>query len=138
MNGWQRIGVVLSILWLLSVTGYAAYERSLLPIRIFGQETEDPGIDWHFAQRLLFIDIDTRSAGNVIAQVERYRQAKTDEERKAIQANVNSALEPVYETSLKDIFWLCLLAPIAGLWILSYVAVFIARWVISGFSDTHK
>ena len=137
MNGWQRLGIVLSALWFLSVFGYTVYERSLLPVRFFAEETEDPGYSWDFA-RPLFFDLDRETAGDVSAQVQRWHQAKTDEERNKVQADLNKAMRPVFKTSLKDFFWLCLLAPIVGLWVLTYAFLFISRWVISGFTRTNK
>lgn len=136
MNGWQRIGILLSAIWLSCVVGYAIYERLQLPISWFGTELSNPRIGWDIAARDLYlIDITSRPAGDTQQAIKRVLDAKTDEERSAAVALWNQADSPIFGTKLKTLFWWCLLAPIAGLWCLSYAAVYIWKWVWAGFSS---
>ena len=140
MNGWQRVGIVLSALWVFCVIGYAIYERYSLPIKFFDEETKEPDISW-YSKPLLFFDFGHYSVGEISPQLQRYWQAKTDEEKRVAQADFDraaSATRTVYETELKSFFWLCLLGPIAALWVLSYAVVYVSRWVISGFAGSRK
>lgn len=136
MSGWQRIGVILTALWIFAVVGYGIYERSQVPIRIFGEETINPHEPYYVESSLLFVNIssrnhDTAAFEKAIAQI---YDAKTVEERQSLQAKIDSAIVPVYETSPNGFFWLCLLTPIVSLWVLSYLVIFLTKWVGSGFT----
>lgn len=135
MNGWQRIGVILTGLWFFAICGYAIYERSLLPIKVIGEETENPGDGWHVARELQFVEMHSSSPRAYIESFDRTVKAKTDEERRAAIEYHESLVSAVYETSLKDYFWLCLLTPIVTMWILSYSAIIVFKWVALGFAN---
>jgi hypothetical protein len=57
MNGWQRIGVVISVIWNSAIFGYAAYERIEMPIPIFTEVTQQPvGGEWNEPCQKLFLE----------------------------------------------------------------------------------
>jgi hypothetical protein len=133
MNGWQRLGIVLSVVWCVLVAGYAGYERSQLPVRFFGVEDNNPANGFSIARELLFVDVNSAPAGDTGAAMKLFEDAKTDEAKKAAAMKINAANSYVFETSLKDAFWLYLLIPLVALWALAYVAFFAFRFVRAGF-----
>lgn len=104
MNGWNRRGTVLSITWCILVAGYAGYERSQLPVRVFGVEDNNPGNGFNIARGLLFVDLDSTSEGNSGATMKLLEDAKTDGERKAAALKITTANSFVLETSLNGAF----------------------------------
>lgn len=133
MNGWQRLGIVLSVVWCVLVVGYAGYERSLLPVRYFDIEDNNPGDGFNIARGLMFVDMKSASAGDTGAAMKLFDEAKTDEAKRAAATKINAASSLVFETSLTDAFWLYLFIPLVALWALAYLAFFAFSFVRTGF-----
>ena len=136
MNGWQRIGIVISALWTLSVAGYAAYERLDMPIPLFWEVTNHPERgEWSEARNKLFVDYDAHSPSslNVGATLDAYRNAKTEAEKVAISKEL-TRIE--YSTSLKGVFFAVLVLPIILFWLCAYIGVFAYSWIKQGFKGS--
>ena len=135
MNGWLRMGIVLSALWLLIVGGYAAYERALLPIKIVGEETENPGPGFALARELRFVDISSgsRDVQRSIAAAQRAMGATSDRERNLARVEAQDASVLVFSTEFKEAFWLWLLIPLAAFWAAAIPSFLAWRWVVAGF-----
>ena len=140
MNGWHRIGIAITALWIALVAGYAGYERSLLPVRFFGEETQISSDGFFIARNLLFIDLDSNSRDmeGWLVSTNRAIKASSDEERNIAIAQSKEAGAPIFKTSLKDSFWFYLLVPSMALWAVSYIFVFVVRWIRAGFRPKQK
>lgn len=106
LNGWQRIGVVFSVLWVLSVGGLGALEHV--------QEGEPT----HYFVDTVKVQLppakDLNRPGRFLSEEEAfgYRVERHFRAGRLIAT---------------------MLAPIALFWALAYICVFIVRWVVAGF-----
>ena len=84
MNGWKRIGLVITVFWVILLAGYAGYERTRLPVQFFGEETVNPGYGFAVARDLYFVDLNSGSRNLVgfVAATNRAVKASSEEERK--------------------------------------------------------
>jgi hypothetical protein len=136
MNGWQRMGVVVSVLWALAVLGYAAYERSEMPIPVFSEVTRQPERgEWSVACDRVFLDCEAYSppSNAISAYLDAYKNAKTEEEKISVSKQMP---QTTWGTSFKGLFFIVLLLPIAVLWICAYAAVFAYAWIKQGFKES--
>lgn len=134
MNGWKRIGVVITACWILAIVGYAGYERFQLPIKILGEETNNG--DFFSSTNLMFFRVAThsRNEDGCVKAATQLVSARTEEGRRQAIVDRDWACTSVFETFLENYFWVCLLLPIISFWALSFTAVFVCKWVVSGFS----
>jgi hypothetical protein len=106
--GWTRLGIVLSVVWTLMVSGYAAYEFYWFPIP-FNSEGS-----WGDLVKSKQYEID-----HDFYFVEVKESPYTNEGGSSID----------YSSGLNVGFFLFLLGTLAGGWSLGYAA----RWVLRGF-----
>jgi hypothetical protein len=115
MSGWQRIGVVISVLWLLGLSIFFVYDA-------YKNSTK-------YAD---FLE-DVCMAGRHDSSPEGTR-ALTECFSNAIQAGGTEFRAEVAHT-FKDVFlWIILLGPIILLWLVGWVVLGTVRWVRRGFT----
>jgi hypothetical protein len=108
MSGWTRLGIVLSLVWTLIVSSYAAYEFYWFPIPF------NSGGDWSGEVRSRQYEIDHN-----FYFVEVKESSYTNEGGSGTD----------YSSGLDASFYLFLVGTLAGGWGLAYAA----RWVAWGF-----
>lgn len=101
MNGWQRLGVVLTAVWIGLVASYAAYERSFLPVSVFTEETEPPPDGFVASKALYFVDLnsDSRNTQVTLDAMQRQLNAKTPEEQRAAVEDIRVGYTTIFTTS---------------------------------------
>ena len=114
MSGWQRIGVIISVLWLMGLPVY-------LLIDMYRESTK-------YTDLLEDVCVATRNSPEGA-------QTLTEEcFRNAIVAGGNEFRTLVAQT-FKDVFlWIILLGPIALLWLVGWIVLGTVRWVRRGFT----
>jgi len=132
LNGWQRLGVVFSLGWVLFVSGFVAEEYAVANTfeeALSGACPTLSGrslVQWH--------DSRTGKRISIYAEGERSINCKeaTDRAMSLRQQSAQGQIEPRLQ-----IEYLSLLAsivfPILAGWILVYLVVWIFRWVKQGF-----
>lgn len=135
MNGWQRIGTTVAVIWILIVCSYASYERWSLPIQISGEVSQISSEAYDIEKKLWFISIqgESRDVKGFLAQWDNVTKASPGVERQLAIDAFNHAKALVYTTSLRDTFWLFLTIPILATWLLIYLILFILKWIKDGF-----
>ena len=119
LNGWQRIGVILSALWCMTIVGGAAIEHHKVGHLAEAEKKTSDEI------------LLCRENAKKSATPEASKQAcglSADEFFRGQDAGKRSA-EP---SALSSMFALLFL-PIVAFWLLAYVLVWAVRWVIAGF-----
>ena len=136
LNGWQRLRVLLSGVWALCLTGYAAYEYSRFPLEPFTTYASLPEqIRYADTSRFLFIELvqtpwkDGNPEGARIMQ-KTLAEAKTEQERQ-LSLNVLNSYD--YRSGLSSSFFVVLVSGIIAFWALCYGCVFLFRWIRAGF-----
>jgi hypothetical protein len=113
MSGLQRIGVVISVLWLLGLPVYLLIDMYRSSIQ--------------YADLLEDVCMATRNSPEGA-------QALTECFNKAIAAGGNEFHTLVAHT-FKDVFlWIILLGPIILLWLVGWIVLGTVRWVRRGFT----
>jgi hypothetical protein len=116
MSGWQRIGVNISVLWLLG-----------LPIYLVADAYKNSTKYADFLENVCM-------AGRHDSSPEGYR-ALDECFGKAIAAGGTEFRAEVAQT-FKDVFlWIALLGPIALLWLVRWIVLGTVRWVRRGFTS---
>lgn len=139
MNGWQRIGIVLSAVWTAIVLVYAAYEYYRFPLQPLTVHLSRPDYaDYENAKSFRFIEIRETPGKEAISGEESalyekvIREAATESERQSYIA----ARDLVHYSS--GVSWVFLLLaislPIVLAWVLVAVGVHAFLWVRNGFS----
>lgn len=104
LNGWQRIGIVLSILWLVPVASFP-----LIQLWTYPEDTlhNSPFFDW------IVPAADVPSAEN---------------------DDLYDLFEPDLVPKLKiGLYLLFAFGPVIGFWLLIYLCIYTIRWVFNGF-----
>ena len=112
VNGWQRIGVVLSLLWVIFVCGLGGYEYIQGPS------------DMHYF--IGTVKADATSA-----------PAKNSDKPKGGKPRILSFEEfagpPAIRTFMFGRFITALIVPLVFGWVIAYLCIFVVRWVAAGF-----
>ena len=110
MNGWKRLGVVISGAWILLVVSYAAYEFYTFPLKPFVSYTGSTAAGYEGdRQGFWFVRAVTKSGPESLTATERtffekqIKEAKTDEER---QIHVAAYNVPETSSGLKPLFFM--------------------------------
>ena len=137
MNGWKRLGVVISGAWILLVVSYAAYEFYTFPLKPFVSYTGSTAAGYEGdRQGFWFVRAVTKSGPESLTATERtffekqIKEAKTDEER---QIHVAAYNVPETSSGLKPLFFALLAGPVVFAWGAAYFLLAIVKWVRGGF-----
>ena len=106
LNGWQRIGVVLSVVWMLSVGGYGALEH------VQGGEPTYYFID--------AVKVQLPQAKDLA----RPGRLLSEEEFLGYRVERHFRLDRLIAA---------MLVPVVLFWVLAYVCVYVVRWIATGF-----
>lgn len=144
MNGWQRIGVVISVIWASAVSCYAVYERLQMPVPIFDVIQQPELRETSLECQKLFLECERNkdTSGDVIRYLFAVNEAKNENEKAALMKQLDAAqtksmeIEREYVTTLKGLFYAVLLLPIILGWACSYLAIFLHRWIKQGFNQS--
>lgn len=104
INGWQRIGIVLSVAWVLSVGGYGAFEH------VKGGET------YYFVDT---VKVNLPQAKDLVGH-----GPFSDEEVFGYRIERHFKFDRLIAA---------MLVPVALFWVLAYICVYVARWIMAGF-----
>ena len=105
LSGWQRIGIVISVLWVLLVCGVATYDYKV-----------KQGLDGGFG----FAELVTAKDSTPLSSI----TPNTNEPHSAGELKTVLNISRVLTISL---------VPVFSAWFLFYVAIFVGRWVRNGF-----
>lgn len=138
MSGWNRIGVVLSVIWATVIVAYSIYEYITFPIEPFISYTYRPeNAIYSRANKFTFIKIreihgQQAKSAEELAIYEKYiREATTDSDRKfMIEVRDSSEYSSgvAWSELLSAIF-----IPIVLAWCLVTVICRVVVWVRNGF-----
>src|SRR3990172_3396073 len=106
LNGWQRIGVVLSVVWALSIGGLGALE--------YAQE----GDPTHYFVDTVKLDLPPAKDVNRPGRLLSFEEV------------VGYRVEHHFRT---DRLIVVILVPVILFWAIAYVCVLVVRWVAAGF-----
>jgi hypothetical protein len=106
LNGWIRIGIVVSVVWMLYITGTAAWEYIQ-----------------HHPYASNFIEWRCEKTGESYVSLEKITGPFVD-------------LVPLSATLRLGRFATALLAPILVFWITAITVVYTVRWISNGFART--
>ena len=129
IGGWQRIGIVLSILWLVIVSACAAFDYHLAI-----QGHDSVFVTWIYPTQQIEAGARQQQDKQVAICLEKYPD-KTDLEYLLCTADAKAASDV---TSLERRFlWLRFLSlaggSIVSFWVLIYILAWAARWIARGF-----
>jgi hypothetical protein len=113
LNGWQRIGVILSVIWLIG-GGFAT--RAIVDDDL----RRDVDLQWRLVEGLSTPDQVALKAGD-------FEKVSTDG-RVALKRSMDQ------EVNIWTIVWT--LAPLIATWALVYILVWLTRWVRAGFTQS--
>jgi hypothetical protein len=130
-NGWQRIGIIISILWILFIVG--CWANSYANMQDFDSLTYQsfPPFDqsfncWVYSNNNKIISI-YRSGDNGLTPkdaFERSAQLRVDHQ--------NGLINPLLKIKYDQII-ISIIFPIFLFWFFSYLTVWITRWIAAGF-----
>ena len=125
MSGWKRLGVVISVLWLIGSPIYWHVEV----FRAIDKIAETCASNNPSAPQSCYTRRDHRIKNT----------APIPDALKAMTFS-DDRVDPTFKTWLGVMFWLQWLGPIALLWIVGGIVIGTTRWVIRGFtkSDTKR
>jgi hypothetical protein len=119
MSGWQRIGVVISVLWLLAVPSYV-----IISSNQFADAYHKGCLDLAYRTRL-------NSAEELNAAIQDCSTTRSELAVTPIKALKVLLLEIDYNVGLAA--WAVLLLPIALLWIIGGIVLGTVRWLARSF-----
>jgi hypothetical protein len=119
MSGWQRIGVVISVLWLLAVPSYV-----IISSHQFADAYYKGCLDLAYRTRL-------NSAGELNAATQDCSTTRSELAVTSTKALKVLLLEKHYSEGL--VAWAALLLPIALLWIIGGIVLGTVRWLARSF-----
>ena len=142
MNGWVRIGIVLTVIWALLVSGYAIYELETFPMKPFVAYMGP--LDSYYlegAEKFFFIKITTKKNGDNLTSYEKeyfddeIRAAKTELEKLHLleARNLQESTSGLNGT----FFIFIILTAILG-WVICYSGVAATKWIAGGFKNSDK
>jgi hypothetical protein len=124
LSGWQRLGVVISLLWLIAAPAYLLFDQNTRARDFYGS--------CRGASRSLESEMRARGAHEA-ADVE-HRDAHDTCWSAAGFMSAETLLRDLVDSSEKSRrLWAFLIAPIALFWIAGSAALSTARWVFRGF-----
>ncbi len=131
LNGWQRLGIVLSVLWLCALSAATALYYSqatpfdeLAVVRWFDPETQD------------YVD-DKWSDRRNTACGEKCSSRKTQIESQLCSLDCNDAARLRLEKRFNWLgFTIIAAVSVLAAWFLAYAIVWVSRWVVRGFRRT--
>lgn len=141
INGWQRIGIVLSVFWCLLIVVFAievrinADARDVLSINNCSYKVE-PFYDWYDEKSGLTIEMRaiqlTPQAPKHPGEPPRPFIGCDDIQTTISENTISSNIVPVLHTRYAVVA-VFILVPIALFWILAYLLIYTVKWVIKGF-----
>ncbi|OQW69223.1 MAG: hypothetical protein BVN34_06975 [Proteobacteria bacterium ST_bin12] len=140
MNGWKRIGVVLSVIWALMVITYAIYEYSKFPLEPFTTYLSPPdSVTNEQAKNFYFVVIrgesglEAKSSAELALYEELIRVAPTESDRQ-LQIAARDLTE--YSSGVAWMtFLMSILLPVGLIWGLSLAGYRILLWIRKGFNN---
>lgn len=135
LNGWQRIGVVVSAVWASYILGLAAYDY--LKPETFAEElsgfcpslTHRHFVEWQDAKTGSRIATFQEGERSVSCEIVGRRAA-------ALLAQASgSSIQPTKSVAYGGLAG-ALLIPVVAMWISAYVLVYLIGWVRSGFTKS--
>ena len=106
LNGWQRIGVVISVVWVLSVGGCGALEQ-----------VREGHSTYYFVDTVI-VPVPP------VKELNRPGRLLSDEEFLGLRTEHHFRVDRLIAA---------MLVPVALFWVLAYACVFVVRWVAAGF-----
>lgn len=130
LNGWQRIGIIISILWCFFISGTVFYEYS-------GNNFEEdlsgmcPHLwkdfcSWHDSKTDDKLSLLIEGEKSVVCETLRARA--TDLKTKYLRGDIKPELKVDYAGVL-----LAIILPVVIFWIITYSLVWVVKWVRAGF-----
>ncbi len=134
MNGWVRIGIVFTVLWIVFVLSYATYEYMTFPLPAGGYYGKDQYYEDE-ANKRWFLSISSQLVPETTSAEreelsEKIRRSDNDEERQRLVEERDLTESWV---SFNPTFYVALLAVVVAFWLLAYGSVLTAKWVRRGF-----
>lgn len=131
LNGWQRIGIVISAFWIIFVFGLLVKD---LMISDFEQETsnscptlrESPLYSWYDAKTNKKISVYRENEKSMLCDDAKQRV------REFVLAYENNEIIPIVKIEFGFLIG-ALTIPILSLWVLTYFIVWVTKWIIVGF-----
>ena len=135
MNGWQRLGIVLSVLWAMSVLGYAYFESRQVNMTPFRNYEQVPVGAWERSMTMYLVRIERSSLGasSPYSLIQKYHAATSEEERVEIRKQIDIVNQSTYSITPTSLLAELLFGPLTALWLLAYVSLAIWRWIAAGF-----
>lgn len=138
LNGWQRIGIVLSVLWCVLIIAFAVMVRlktdtaEAININDCSYNVE-PFYDWYDAKSGMALEKRTEQIMPL-----KYKQdpqgaiscedIRTTVDENFFTGNIDPVLHPRYWEITAFV-----LVPVALFWLLAYLLVYTVKWVVMGF-----
>jgi len=136
MNGWQRIGVVVSALWCFAVIGYAGYEAHQLKMSLLKRYDTVPAGSWNRSMDMYIIEIEKTAidTASLYDLLQKHQSSTSEQDRALLQQQMATISRDEYYISLTSLFIYIFLGPIAALWLLAYASLTLWKWIAAGFS----
>ena len=140
LTGWQRLGIVISGLWVLGLSGYAAYEYSKFPLDPFTTYTDSTyemvrHVD---TSKFYFIEVVKILWKDNNPEAARVLQKSVDdtstEQSRQIAREVLTSYD--YRSGLSSFFFVALLGGLFGFWGISYGGITLFHWIRHGFQTS--
>lgn len=112
INGWQRIGVILSLLWIIFICGYGGYEY-----------VQGPN-GTHYFVEIIKVDTPPTPANS-------YEKSLSGE-RKILSFEEFAGPPPV-RTFMFGRLIITIIAPLTFAWAIAYLCVIAVQWIAAGF-----
>lgn len=130
VNGWQRIGIILSASWLLIVVSLVASEYShfFTSEPISDPAPLSPDDERMFEEAVESVVGGQRLCSESINEIQRVLCEDAKTPRGQYRISLPQSQPPTAFIILTWIF-----VPIIGGWLIAYALVFLTRWVVSGF-----
>jgi hypothetical protein len=125
MSGWQRIGVAISVLWILAVPSYFVISSNRAAGEYYRQCIPDAGIHGGTFNREDF-------------EKDMQRCAATEREWAISPARIMQDLLFQGDSSEGQLLWGMILVPIVIFWIIGGIVFATLRWIGRGFSSVRK
>ncbi len=144
MNGWMRLGIVLSVCWAVFVGTLTAYEYFRFPLEPSGayEDRPEPQV-YEQAKKFYLVVVKETTGLKALSPDQReglerlIRESQTDQDRSMRIALRDSVY--YYSSGINwPLFLAVLFLPVALGWFIVYALRFAVRWVSQGFRDEQR
>jgi hypothetical protein len=136
LNGWQRIGIVLSVCWIAFILLVVA--RGLMEVKDFDEDLTGPCPNLSIGAFLQWNDAQDGGRLSIRQDEETSVGCSELAERAAVfkEARNRGIIEPVKAVQWPKVL-LAMVLPIAASWLIAYVIYWTYRWIRAGFKSAN-